>query len=251
MLEGIRHNIPFLASIMANARWRDGALSTRFIKEEYPDGFTPTPPEGALAVRFVAVALAIDRALDERRGAIAGAIRPHRPYGGDRAVLLGKARHDVEVAAGDDLAVRFEAGGEAVRVASRWLPRRDGLDRHGRRHADRDDRAADPQRAMRSRTAALPRTRGVFTRRQADLAALMLEREDADDLKTLLCPMPGLVKKIHVKEGQAVKAGDPLCLVEAMKMENVLRAERDVTVKTIEAAEGASLAVDAPIMTFV
>jgi propionyl-CoA carboxylase alpha chain len=90
----------------------------------------------------------------------------------------------------------------------------------------------------------------VFSRRQADLAALMLEREDADDQKTLLCPMPGLVKKIHVKEGQQVKAGEPLCLVEAMKMENVLRAERDVTVKSIEAAEGASLAVDAPIMTF-
>ena len=250
VLEGIRHNIPFLASIMANARWRDGALSTRFIKEEYPDGFTPTPPEGALAVRFVAVALAIDRALDERRGAIAGAIRPHRPYGGDRAVLLGKARHDVEVAAGDDLAVRFEAGGEAVRVASRWLPGEmvwtgtvDGtpiamtarpiLNGYALSHGGF---TADAR---------------VFTRRQADLAALMLEREDADDLKTLLCPMPGLVKKIHVKEGQAVKAGDPLCLVEAMKMENVLRAERDVTVKTIEAAEGASLAVDAPIMTFV
>ena len=78
----------------------------------------------------------------------------------------------------------------------------------------------------------------------------MREREDADDQKTLLCPMPGVVKKIHVKEGQAVKAGEPLCLVEAMKMENVLRAEREATVKSIEAAEGASLAVDAPIMTF-
>ena len=66
----------------------------------------------------------------------------------------------------------------------------------------------------------------------------------------LLCPMPGLVKAIHVKEGQVVKAGEPLCLVEAMKMENVLRAERDATVKSIEAREGDSLAVDAPIMTF-
>ena len=90
----------------------------------------------------------------------------------------------------------------------------------------------------------------VFTRRQADLAGLMLEREEADDQKALLCPMPGLVKAIHVTVGQAVKAGEALCLVEAMKMENVLRAERDATVKTIEAKEGDSLAVDAPIMTF-
>jgi propionyl-CoA carboxylase alpha chain len=78
----------------------------------------------------------------------------------------------------------------------------------------------------------------------------MLERAESDDQKVLLCPMPGLVKAINVAVGQAVKAGEALCLVEAMKMENVLRAERDVTVKSIEAKEGDSLAVDAPIMTF-
>ncbi len=248
VIDGIRHNIPFLASIMGKPRWQEGALSTGFIKEEYPDGFGVPAPRGLLAARFVGVALAIDRALDERRGAIADAIRPHRPYGGARAVLIGKDRHDVEVSAGDDLVVRFDAGDE-LRVASRWRPDEkvwigtiDGtpiavtarpiLNGYALSHAGF---GADAR---------------VLTRRQADLAALMLEREDADDQKTLLCPMPGLVKKIHVKEGQAVKAGEPLCLVEAMKMENVLRAERDVTVKSIEAAEGASLAVDAPIMTF-
>ena len=249
VLEGIRHNVPFLASIMSKPRWREGALSTRFIKEEYPDGFSPPPPEGAMAQRFVAVALAIDRALDERRGAIAGAIRPHRPYGGERAVLLGKERHDVEVAVADDLSVRFEAGGEPLRVASRWRP--------GERVWTGTVDGALIAVTARAILNGWALSHGgffadvrVFTRRQAELVALMLEREDADDQKTLLCPMPGLVKKIHVKEGQAVKAGEPLCLVEAMKMENVLRAERDVTVKSIEAAEGASLAVDAPIMTF-
>ena len=120
VIDGIRHNIPFLASIMAKARWKEGALSTGFIKEEYPAGFALPTPEGALAARFVGVALAIDRALDERRGAIAGAIRPHRPYGGERAVLIDKVRHDVEVMAGDHLVARFEGGGEPVRVASRW-----------------------------------------------------------------------------------------------------------------------------------
>jgi propionyl-CoA carboxylase alpha chain len=78
----------------------------------------------------------------------------------------------------------------------------------------------------------------------------MRERVEADTSKALLCPMPGLVKVINVSVGQAVKAGEPLCLVEAMKMENVLKAERDVTVKTIEAKPGESLAVDAVIMTF-
>ncbi len=90
----------------------------------------------------------------------------------------------------------------------------------------------------------------VYTPREAQLAALMIERVGADGSKTLLCPMPGLVKAILVKVGQEVKAGEQLCLVEAMKMENVLSAERDATVKAILCKEGDSLAVDAVIMEF-
>ena len=90
----------------------------------------------------------------------------------------------------------------------------------------------------------------VYTRREAALAALMIERKGADQSRALLCPMPGLVKSIAVREGQEVKVGEALCMVEAMKMENVLLAERDVTVKKILAKEGDSLAVDAVIMEF-
>ena len=90
----------------------------------------------------------------------------------------------------------------------------------------------------------------VYNRRTAELAALMPEKVEADTGKQLLCPMPGLVKAINVRPGQEVKAGEPLCIVEAMKMENVLRAERDAVVATINAKEGDSLAVDAVIMEF-
>ncbi len=90
----------------------------------------------------------------------------------------------------------------------------------------------------------------VYTQREAELAALMIERKGADQSRFLLCPMPGLIKSIVVREGQEVKVGEPLCIVEAMKMENVLLAERDATVKTILAKEGDSLAVDAVIMEF-
>ena len=90
----------------------------------------------------------------------------------------------------------------------------------------------------------------VFTRREAELIALMPEKLAPDTSKFLLCPMPGLVKSIAVEEGQAVKAGDALAIVEAMKMENILRAERDATVVAIKAKEGDSLAVDAVIMEF-
>ena len=90
----------------------------------------------------------------------------------------------------------------------------------------------------------------VYTRREAELASLMIERKGADGSKALLCPMPGLVKSIAVKPGQEVKAGEQLCIVEAMKMENVLSAERDATVTAIHAKEGDLLAVDAVIMEF-
>jgi propionyl-CoA carboxylase alpha chain len=250
VIEGIRHNIPFLSSIMEKARWRDGTLSTRFIAEEYPDGFVPAAPTEAMARTFVAVALAIDHALDARRAGMSGLTRPPKPYEGARAVLLATVRHDVEVSVPEDVVVRFAAGGDTVRVASRWRP-----------GAKVWTGTIDGRPTV---VAARPILNGyalshggfhvetrVLTRHQADLAALMLEREDAADAKVLLCPMPGLIKAIHVTAGQAVKGGEPLCLVEAMKMENVLRAERDVTVKSIEAKEGDSLAVDAPIMTFV
>jgi propionyl-CoA carboxylase alpha chain len=90
----------------------------------------------------------------------------------------------------------------------------------------------------------------VYTEREAQLVQLMPEKVAADTSKLLLCPMPGLVKAIHVSEGQEVKAGEALCVVEAMKMENILRAERDGTIKSVKAKTGDSLAVDAVIMEF-
>jgi propionyl-CoA carboxylase alpha chain len=90
----------------------------------------------------------------------------------------------------------------------------------------------------------------VYTEQEAALAALMPEKAPPDTSKLLLCPMPGLVKAIHVAAGQEIKAGEALCVVEAMKMENILRAERDGLVKTIKAKPGDSLAVDAVIMEF-
>ncbi len=248
VLDGIRHNIPFLASLMAQQRWREGRLSTRFIAEEYPGGFTPAAPDGAMARAFVAVALSIDHALDGRRSAISGRTRPHPAYAGRRVVLLGKTRHMIEVGALDGLAATFDDG-DRLRIVSAWRP------------GDRIWTGTINDRPMI--VAVRPVLNGydlahggcasiarVLSARQAELVGLMLERDDADDQKALLCPMPGLVKAIDVKVGQAVKAGEALCLVEAMKMENVLRAERDVTIKSIEAKEGDSLAVDAPIMTF-
>ncbi len=237
---------------MASERWREGRLSTRFIAEEYGAAYVPREPDGAMARRFAGVALAIDAGLSRRRDALSGRIRPAQPPAREaRSVFLGKTRLDVVVEPqGDALLVHFGPEIAPLRVESAWRP----ADRSWTGEVDGRPLAFGARAILNGYQlshAGYAAAARVLTPRQAELAGLMLERAEADTSKVLLCPMPGLVKKINVGVGQAVKAGEPLCLVEAMKMENVLKAERDLTVKTVEAREGDSLAVDAPIMTFV
>ncbi len=251
VIDGIRHNIPFLASLMASPRWREGKLSTGFIAEEYPDGFAVPPATGEAAHELAAVAAAIDHVGNERKRQITGQMQTARPvrFQTERAVLLDGERFDIAVAPADDgVMVRFE-GGDTHYCVSDWTP---GSPLWS---GTINDDPVDVQVRVLFNGVALSR-RGVaaearvYTRREADLAALMPEKEIGGSAKALLCPMPGLVKAILVKEGQAMKAGEPLAMVEAMKMENMLRAERDVTVGKIVAKEGDTLAVDAVIMEF-
>lgn len=255
VIDGIRHNIPFLAALMSHPRWQEGRLSTGFIAEEFPDGFGAIAPSGRIAETIAAVAAAIDHVLGERKrrisGQMAGRIvtRERR-----RLVRLG----DAEVA----LDVAREGGGIAVRLVGA-----DGEPGPPRILVS-GWRAGDPvwmgtvdgePAAVQVRPLAngfLLAHRGaetkafVFTEREAAAARLMPVKKPPDTGKRLLCPMPGLVVSIAVSEGQEVKAGEALAVVEAMKMQNVLRAERDGTVKSIKVRPGDSLAVDAVIMEF-
>jgi propionyl-CoA carboxylase alpha chain len=251
-IDGIRHNIPFLAAVMQHPRWREGRLSTAFIAEEFADGFKPPQPRGKIARLLAAVAAAIDHRLNERKRAISGQMRPPAElrFERERVVMLGRDRHEVTIEDGPDsvTAVAF-ADGTAWRVESSWRPGepvwfgsvaglciavqvRPILNGVTLTHAGASAEAR------------------VYTRREAELAARMPEKNSSGAGKQLLCPMPGLVKAILVKPGQEVKSGEALCIVEAMKMENVLRAERDATVATIAAREGDSLGVDALILEF-
>ena len=252
-IDGIRHNIPFLSSLMQHPRWKSGQLSTGFIAEEYPEGFSPLKAEGEVAHVLVAVAAHVDHVMNERKRAISGQLQTQRGVTFERArsVMLGKTRFDIEIEAGDEaLLVRFEdAAGHAHHLESDWAPGTSVW-----RGLVDDDLTAVQVRPilngfLLSHQGVSIEAR-VFTRREAELFALMPEKKAADTSKVLLCPMPGLVKQLLVVEGQEVKAGEALCMVEAMKMENVLRAEKDVTVKKINAKEGDSLAVDAVIMEF-
>ncbi|WP_026606601.1 acetyl-CoA carboxylase biotin carboxylase subunit [Methylocapsa acidiphila] len=251
-IEGVGHNIPFLAALMAHPRFKAGDLSTAFIAREYPGGFAPLAPEGEAAHLFVVVAAAMDHLLNERKRLISGQMRASVPvaFERDRSVILGKTRHDVKLEEADDgLQIRFEATGHLHQCASDWAPGRpiwtgvvDGEEVGFRIRSLLNgwSLAHGPYAAQAY----------VYTRREAELAALMPDKRPADRTKLLLCPMPGLIKAINVSAGQQVKAGETLCVVEAMKMENALQAAQDGTVKKIFAREGESLAVDAAIMEF-
>jgi propionyl-CoA carboxylase alpha chain len=255
-VDGIRHNIPFLSALMNHPRWREGNLSTGFIAEEFPNGFAGRVPEGETARRIAAVAAAIDHVFGERKRQISGQMIG-RPVKREqrRAVWLDREEIGLEVARNDAgaIVVRFVdadgALGQPHELVSSWTPGTPVW------HGTLDGVALAVQvrpmdNGIRLAHQGIEITVNVYTETEAMAARLMPINTAADTGKKLLCPMPGLVVSIAVTEGQEVKAGEALAVVEAMKMQNVLRAERDGTVKKIHTAPGATLAVDALILEF-
>ena len=251
VIDGIRHNIPFLSALMQHPRWREGRLSTGFIAEEFPDGFHPLAAVGETERRLVVAAALIDHTLNQRKRHISGQLRgPEQVrFELNRVVALGNRRVELEIEPRHAGVAILFADGRKVEVHSDWKPG-DPLWRGAVDGVDIAVQARPILNGYALSHAGVAVNARVYTRREAQLAALMLEHKSADGSRFLLCPMPGLVKAIAVKVGQQVKAGEQLCIVEAMKMENVLNAERDATVKAILAKEGDSLAVDAVIMEF-
>ncbi len=254
-VDGIRHNIPFLSALMSHPRWREGKLSTGFIAEEFPKGFAARAPEGEIARRLAAVGAAIDHVLGERKRQISGQMngrvvqRERR-----RAVWLGRDEIALDVAReADGIAVRFIGTdglpGNPHQLVSNWTPGEPVWQGRIDGHLVAMQVRAIPN-GIRLAHQGYEVPVNVFTEGEAAAARLMPVTTAADTGKKLLCPMPGLVVSIAVTEGQEVKAGETLAVVEAMKMQNVLRAERDGTVKKIHAAAGATLAVDALILEF-
>jgi propionyl-CoA carboxylase alpha chain len=254
-IDGIRHNIPFLSALMNHPRWREGRLSTGFSAEEFPRGFASRTPEGEVARRLAAVAAAIDHVLGERKRQISGQLigRPvHRER--RRAVWLDRGEVPLEIAReGADLVVHFidaeGATGHPHQLASSWKPGDPVW--HGKIDGVEVAMQVRPVlNGFRLSHQGFDVAIQVFTEIEASAARLMPVTTASDSGKKLLCPMPGLVISIAVSEGQEVKVGETLAVIEAMKMQNVLRAERDGIVKKIYASPGATLAVDALILEF-
>ena len=254
-VEGIRHNIPFLSALMHHPRWREGRLSTGFIAEEFPKGFAVRVPEGEVARRIAAVGAAIDHVLGERKRQISGQMggrvvqRERR-----RAVWLDRQEILLEVGReGEAIAIRFVdaegKAGNAHLLQSSWKPGdpvwQGTIDGHFVAV-----QARPIANGIRLAHQGVEVPVYVWTEAEAASARLMPVTTASDSGKKLLCPMPGLVVSIAVTEGQEIKAGETLAVIEAMKMQNVLRAEQDGTVKKIHASAGATLAVDALILEF-
>ncbi len=249
-VEGIGHNLPFLSAVMDHPKFVSGDITTAFIAEEYPDGFNGVELPADALRRIAAACVAMNRVAEIRRARVSGTLDNHERKVGDHwnVSLQGKS-HDVSISADTGGAsVTFE-GGETLRVSGAWTPgdQLAVMDVDGSPLVVKVGKISGGFR-IRSRGADLKVH--VRSPRQAELARRMPEKVAADTSRLLLCPMPGLVVKINVEVGDEVQEGQALCTVEAMKMENILRAERKGRVAKVNAAAGDSLAVDDVIMEF-
>ncbi|WP_027998403.1 acetyl-CoA carboxylase biotin carboxylase subunit [Sinorhizobium arboris] len=249
-VEGIGHNLPFLAAVMQQERFREGRLTTAYIAEEFAGGFHGVAPDEASARRLAAVAVTVNQTLQERASRISGTIGNHRRVVG-HAWVASLDGHEIQVtceASADGTYVRF-ADGTSVSVATDWAPGRT-------RSAFNIDNQPMSVKVELAGTGIRLRWRGidvvarVRSPRIAELARLMPKKLPPDTSKMLLCPMPGVVTSITVTAGETVEAGQAIAVVEAMKMENILRAEKRAVVKRVAIEAGASLAVDELIMEF-
>jgi len=249
-IRGVAHNIGFLNALIAHPRFRAGDLTTNFIAEEYPDGFKLQPPTDSEVRVFLAALAVAHSAYLRRKTRITGRIAPQPdlsrpmdvvavvdkqsypmrinpvPHGYELELADGLCRLRTDWQIGDPLfRVELDGGSYCVQIERRGIQydlSYDGL----------------KVEAM------------VLTPRGAELNALMLDKPPPDYSKFLLSPMPGLLVRIEAEPGQTIKSGEELAVVEAMKMENVLRATQDVKVKKVLAAQGDSLSVDQPILEF-
>ena len=249
-IEGIEHNLPFLSAVMDHPKFISGDISTAFIADEYPEGFRGVTPDESMQKKMAAGCAAMYRVAEIRRTRVSGRMDNHERHVGENWIVrLDGRSFPVSISADrEGSTVTFEDG-SSHRVASAWTPgcQLAELDVDGESLILKVGKIISGFR-IRSRGADM--NVQVLTPRQAELAALMPEKRQLDTSNLLLCPMPGLVVGIGVEEGQEVHEGQSLCTVEAMKMENILRAEKKGVVSKINVAPGDSLVVDDVIMEF-
>lgn len=249
-IDGIGHNIDFLSAIMQHPRFLSGELTTGFIAEEYPQGFHGAPADLTLVRKLAAVAVVLDLARSARAAAISGQLGDQPVASTARWVRIGEHQFDATAEACDTgLRVSLSSDAPPLEVSGRWRAGEPLFDA-------RIDGVAFATSVDRTRTGWKLTAHGAAHRVEvlpphvAPFRRHMIEKVPPDMSKYLLAPMPGLLTRLHVQPGDKVEAGQALAVVEAMKMENILRAERAGTVRSAHFAPGDSLAVDAAILEF-
>ena len=248
-VRGVSHNVPFLAALIAHPRFVAGRLTTNFIAEEFKGGFTAAhlpPRDPAL---LAAVAAVVDRIQTQRAALAPGKVSGHVPLVQDHCVVMLNRQPMALTVTGGGSDFVVTASGREMAIESEWIPGEPLF------HAEVDELPIVVQVDAVGSGWRLILEGGqaealVLTPRQAELYAVMPVKAAPDTSKFLLSPMPGLLASVAVHEGQEIKAGEALAVVEAMKMENVLRATRDGTVKILHAKAGDSLKVDQKIIEF-
>jgi propionyl-CoA carboxylase alpha chain len=248
-IDGPGHNLDFLSALMQHARFREGRLTTGFIAEEYPDGFHGAPASTGLTRALAAIAAFVATAEADRARRIDGQLGKRLLPPADWVVRIAGADHAVELAEDEiavdgtllDMDVAYTPGDRLIEATL---------------YAEDDETPAERLvvKLARMRAGYKLTTRGashvarVLPAHVAPYAEHLIEKVPPDLSRFLLCPMPGLLTQLHVKPGDRVEIGQPLAVVEAMKMENILRAEKAGQVKALQAQPGDSLAVDAVIL---
>lgn len=248
-IRGVSHNIPFLAALIAHPRFIDGRLSTGFIAEEYPEGFhaKDIPPEDP--ARMIVVAASVTKQYRERAAKITGQLPGHERQVPDNWVVIIDGKHHPVTVKLIEGGYHAEYNGKTYIVKSDWQfgqPLFEGTF-NGEDLCVQVERHDLIYRLLHEGTMA---EAIVLRVRTAELCTLMPVKPPPDTSKYLLSPMPGLLVSVAVKVDQEVRVGETLAVVEAMKMENVLRAERDGKVLTFHAKVGDALEVGQHILEF-
>ena len=241
-IKGPGHNIDFLSALMQHERFREGNITTNFIAEEYPEGFQGAPASDELFRNLAAIGAFAATAHADRARRVDNQLGKRLDPPSEWQIKIGDTIMDVSISEEEitvdgqdvDLSTEYtpgdslilaEVGGKPLSVKIAKTADGFALNSHGATHKAR-----------------------ILPAHVAQHAVHMIEKIPPDLSKYLLCPMPGLLVALHVEVGEAVVEGQPLAVVEAMKMENILRAEKNGVVKSLEAAQGDSLAVDAVIL---
>ncbi len=241
-LQGLGHNIDFLSALMQHPRFKAGDLTTGFIAEEYPEGFHGAPADATLTRNLAAIAGFIATADADRARRVDGQLGGRLPPPASWQVKAGDALHVVQLSEDEimvdadqvDLAMAYTPGDRMVEAEIDGVPL--------------TVRVAKQRGGLTLTTRGASHKLRVLPGHVAPLAQHMIEKVPPDLSRFLLCPMPGLLVRLDVAAGDKVEAGQPLAVVEAMKMENILRAEKAGTVKAVNAKAGDSLAVDEIIL---